>query len=501
MLRQLALSAVVVLATACGSVHDQVNKALLDPTRQWLVDPSAIGLDFEAFELESSKGSLTGWFIPATKSGAGTVLLFHDNSTNISMLHPYYSFLVAAGLNVCVFDYRGFGHSQGDANLRSAFYETPRVVDWLHQRPEVDPDRIAYYGIAFGSTVALNVALRDPCRALVLENAPSLLDTLYTSPQVQESQSPGFRAGLLSLGLPDGVEPSESSSKLFVPSLWIAGADEPRDELRQTLRAYYEMGGDKQLWMLPDTGHAPHSLLTHDGEYQRIVSRFLQSTLLGKPNHVRVAWQPEMHNQSFDADWSVSLRRAGDAKNPWAIQVCALDAAGKPTFENTWLEGSASSVNMKLTNKPQVIGAMHLDAVERTGETSFRRIDSSLSRGGRWYEENAEQFDQLRHGQQQALEQVRGLAKRITEREELESFPPLLEAQLADIYAIVGRILANSSNAEDRASGLIWLQRAVAAVPKNPKLHYWPGRTLVSGFPQQAEVDRARQLLNERSVR
>ena len=444
---------------------------------------------------------MTGWFIPTSKSGAGTVLLFHGNATNISMLHPYYSFLVEAGLNVCVFDYRGFGHSKGEANLRSVFLEAPRVVEWLQNRPEVDPDRIAYYGLALGSTVALNVALRDPCRALVIENAPSLVDALYTSPEVQDSESPGFRAGLLSLGLPDGVEPAETARRLFAPSLWIAGADEPRDELRQTLRAYYEMGGDKQLWMLPDTGHAPHSLLTHDGEYQRIVTRFLQKTLMGEPDHVRVAWQPDAYNQNTGAWWSVSLQRNSDTKGPWAIQVCALDAAGKPTFENTWLEGSASSVNMKLTNKPQVIGAMHLDAVERTGKTTFRRVDSSLSRGGRWYEEKADQFAALRSGKQQSLDQVRNLAKQITEREELEAFPPLLEAQLADIYAIVGRILANSSNAEDRASGLIWLQRAVAAAPDNPKLHYWPGRTLISGFPQQAEVDRAKQLLDERSVR
>jgi len=500
MLRQSALSVTVIITTACSSLHDRLSRILLAPAAQWLVVPSDLGLDYEPFEIEAGLGSMTGWFLPADGANGRTVLLFHDNSANISMLHPYYTFLLEAGLNVCVFDYRGFGESKGEPSVRSAFLETPLVVEWLRQRPDVDKDRIAYYGLAFGSPVALNTAVREPCRALIVENVPGLIDTISASPEVQSSTTPSVSAGILAFGLPENVEAADNADKLSISSLWIAGADEPRDELRQTLRAYFEMGGDKQLWMLPGTGHAPHSLLTHDGEYQRAVTRFLRTALDGSPEQVSVAWQPGTTGLEESPWWSISLQRRGDPKGPWAVQVCALDAAGDPVFENTWLEGSASSVRMRLANQPQVIGAMHLSAVESYDDTTFRRVDTSLSRGGRWYERLADAMDELRHGQP-TLAQVRLLASEITTREQIELFPALLESELADIYAIIGRMLANSHNAEDRAVGLIWLRRAVSAVPEHPDQHYWPGRTLVAGFPQRAQVDRARRLLEQRSGR
>src|SRR5262249_52662349 len=157
---------------------------------------------------------------------------------------------------------------------------------------DVDPQRIAFYGLGIGSAVALHTAVSEGgCRALVVEGAPSLRDTLREQHQDENAVSSTLAVGFAEfVHAPDDAEPSENAAKLRMPSLWLGGGELPRGELRALLRAFVEMGGDKQLWIMPGTGAPPHALMTQDGEYQRAIARFLGSALDGAPDRVAVAW-------------------------------------------------------------------------------------------------------------------------------------------------------------------------------------------------------------------
>ena len=74
-------------------------------------------------------------------------------------------------------------------------------------------------------------------------------------------------------------------------------------------------------------------------------------------------------------------------------------------------------------------------------------------------------------------------------------FPPLAAAELVPDLLIVGRALAGSDVADDRQLARQVLQRAVAAEPADPRLHYWPASQYVVGFAHGAEVAEARELL------
>lgn len=88
------------------------------------------------------------------------------------LYHPYHEALLAAGIAVLVFDYRGFGDSEGDAT-----YLDPReqVVDWinavtyLETRKEVDPKRLGAFGSGGtgGGNAILAAGLDDRIRAVV----------------------------------------------------------------------------------------------------------------------------------------------------------------------------------------------------------------------------------------------------------------------------------------------------------------------------------------------
>jgi hypothetical protein len=485
------------LLVSCNSVHKRLSSEYLTPPRAEVVEPGSLGLDAEWFEIESGEGSQTGWFLPSGRSGGHTVLLFHDFDDDVSTMHPYYRFLVEAGMNVCVYDYRGFGGSGGEPSLRSVFMDAEQVVDFLTQRPDVDAAKLAYYGIGFGCSVAVHVARRHTPAALVLENALSIRQSLNDHVEQNEAVSKTMAIGFVEYtGLPEGTEAAENAAFLTTPSLWINGAEEQPDRLRSALAAFYEMGGDKQLWLLPETGKAPHSLLTHDGEYQRAVASFLRNALAGTPERLALELRKGPPATGGGTWWEVDVKPEGLTQKDgrWAVQIGAIDAKAVARYENAWIDSTAHKVRVRMPDEPQMISAMRLVSVRDDEEDGFHRVRSPLTEAGRWMEAHAEQIDLIREGRPE-LHDIKRMAQVLAEYEESAPLPPLANAELADVFANMGIALLRSKDATDRAHGSAWLKRAVHSVPEQPNVHYWPGRPRTVGFPQRAAVQRARRAL------
>ncbi len=88
------------------------------------------------------------------------------------LYHPYHQALLAAGMAILVFDYRGFGDSEGDATYLDPMEQ---VVDWrnavtyMQSRPEVDATRIGAFGSGGtgGGNAVMAAGLDDRIKATV----------------------------------------------------------------------------------------------------------------------------------------------------------------------------------------------------------------------------------------------------------------------------------------------------------------------------------------------
>lgn len=138
--------------------------------------PPPSGVDGAWFE--SADGTrLFGWWIPAEGwSGAATpaptIIHVHGNAGNI-LSHVWFSdHLPPAGFNVFIFDYRGYGQSEGRARSRDALIaDTVAAIDVVLKRPDVDPNRVGLYGHSLGGAIALNAIVERPrIQAAVLES-------------------------------------------------------------------------------------------------------------------------------------------------------------------------------------------------------------------------------------------------------------------------------------------------------------------------------------------
>lgn len=132
--------------------------------------PSAIGLSYEDVYFETSDGAnLNGWFVPCDNPRA-TVIFCHGNAGNISHRLDIIRMLNSLGLNVFIFDYRGYGKSSGWPSEKGTYLDLLAAHDYVLNRDDVDKEKIILYGKSLGGAVAAEVATKNGFYAVILDS-------------------------------------------------------------------------------------------------------------------------------------------------------------------------------------------------------------------------------------------------------------------------------------------------------------------------------------------
>ncbi len=139
------------------------SKLLFIPSRTIDATPDEAGLTYRDV------------YIPVAQEGspppAGTVLFCHGNAGNISHRLPTVQFLLRRGVNVLLFDYRGYGRSDGASSEQNAYADALAAYHWLVRRQGVSPDELFLFGRSLGGAVAVDLAGRVECAGVILESS------------------------------------------------------------------------------------------------------------------------------------------------------------------------------------------------------------------------------------------------------------------------------------------------------------------------------------------
>ncbi len=151
--------------------------------RELTATPQHIGLAFEEVELiTEDKLRLHGWFISSNNARA-TLLFFHGNAGNISHRLDSIAIFNRMRLNVLIFDYRGYGQSQGRVTEAGTYRDAEAAWSYLTENRGVDANKIIVFGRSLGSSIAAWLASRRRPAALILESSfssvPSMAQRLY----------------------------------------------------------------------------------------------------------------------------------------------------------------------------------------------------------------------------------------------------------------------------------------------------------------------------------
>ena len=140
------------------------------PERDIFQDPGDRGLIFEDVTFAASGGvSLHGWFVPGP--GDKTLVWFHGNAGNIShRVDNLYSLHTRLGVNIFIFDYRGFGKSEGSPSERGTYLDADAALEYLRSREDVDTNKLVLFGRSVGCAVAAEAATKIEAQAVILES-------------------------------------------------------------------------------------------------------------------------------------------------------------------------------------------------------------------------------------------------------------------------------------------------------------------------------------------
>lgn len=99
------------------------------------------------------------------------LLYCHGNADCVARLGLYADALRRRlGCSVFVFDYRGYGKSQGSPNELGVLADGQAARAWLGQRTDTDPNRIVAMGRSLGGAVAIDLAIDGGVGALLIES-------------------------------------------------------------------------------------------------------------------------------------------------------------------------------------------------------------------------------------------------------------------------------------------------------------------------------------------
>jgi fermentation-respiration switch protein FrsA (DUF1100 family) len=141
------------------------------PSRLLEATPADFGLAFEEVFLATEDGvRIHAWRLPHP-SPRFTILFAHGNAGNISHRLDRARLLASRlSAEVFLFDYRGYGRSEGRPDEQGTYRDARAAHRHLIEAQGVTPDRLVLFGESLGSAVVLDLALERAARALVLES-------------------------------------------------------------------------------------------------------------------------------------------------------------------------------------------------------------------------------------------------------------------------------------------------------------------------------------------
>ena len=153
--------------------------------------------------------------------------------------------LVAAGFDVLLFDYRGYGRSSGAPSEHGTYRDARAALAALADQPGADGSRVFYLGESLGGAVALALALERPPAGLILQSA-------FTS--VREMAHRHYRV-IPGAAVPDAYPSLRLIANLRAPLLVLHGADDMIVPVEQGQALFAAAPEPKRLRILPGVGH------------------------------------------------------------------------------------------------------------------------------------------------------------------------------------------------------------------------------------------------------
>ncbi|MFO7680371.1 MAG: alpha/beta hydrolase [Chloroflexota bacterium] len=230
--------------------------------------PADLGLAYEPLAIKTGdKLTLSAWYLPAPQPRY-LMLYCHGNAGDIrDWVHAMPPFL-QMGCSMLLFDYRGYGQSQGKPSEAGLYLDGEAVWGWVAAKAEEEGLTAVILGKSLGSAVAIHVA----CQAGAAQSPPAalILDSAFTSMrEIALAVTPWLPDAMV----PELYESLNAVPRLSCPTLVLHGRSDTLVPLAHGEQLYAAITAPKTLHIIDG---ADHNNLTGFPEYYAAIDTFLE---------------------------------------------------------------------------------------------------------------------------------------------------------------------------------------------------------------------------------
>jgi fermentation-respiration switch protein FrsA (DUF1100 family) len=203
---------------------------------------------------------LHGWLFSADFKGP-YLLWCHGNAGNISHRLENIALLLKKGINVFIFDYRGYGKSEGTVSEQGFYRDARAAWDCLLKEGSTTPSQIVLFGRSLGCAVAVDLALQVPAAGLILESGFPHLGTMarYHYPFVLSEKFLSGRYDALS-----------KITRVKMPVLVVHGTKDSIVPISLGRRLFQAAPEPKSFYEIPGADHNDTYIIGGEAYFQMI---------------------------------------------------------------------------------------------------------------------------------------------------------------------------------------------------------------------------------------
>ena len=366
---------------------DMLSKLFMLPTAEEFVTPKEMGLVGQPVEFAKPSGTvLRGWIIrsdnPLDSDDAPIrmVMICPGNAANISVFMQYAKLFTDGGLHVFMFDYQGYGKSDGVPGFTTLTDDVVAAYKFITTQQDlpVGPESLGIFGISLGSTLSVYLAARHPIGALAVEDlfSPSEMLAKYESTR-ELGMMAKLSINMVRESLVPQVDPLVNVAKVDCPIFYLHGEFDSFLPPSSSQKAHAATKSPSKIWIMKDTGHAPESLETHDREFAWQLQNFFTDTgsLKTQP---KVDWKTEAQDGESDDKRKYSTSVSVTCDKSCSIEISLMNDDNRSLIVRRNCEPKAE-FNVETNFEPKYVAAVRCKHVVKVDKKTWRPDLSKLS--------------------------------------------------------------------------------------------------------------------------
>jgi fermentation-respiration switch protein FrsA (DUF1100 family) len=225
--------------------------------------------------LVSQGKNIYGYFVRSNGAhSAVTVLYNHGNRDHLQYYWDRVELLYKMGFNVFIYDYEGFGMSDGESTESAIYSDAQAALQYICSRNDVNTSKIVLYGFSLGCVAAVNLASTSfPPLALVLESPFASTTNLLQSGTLLDIPSSFVMRG--------EYNNAEKIKRVHAPLLLLHGENDTFIDIDKNSQVIYDNANKPKVFIrVPGANHSDIPEIMGEQKYISTISNFI----LNPPN-------------------------------------------------------------------------------------------------------------------------------------------------------------------------------------------------------------------------